>query len=211
MNTELTLQWVREIWLRYTKRKEALLVLDRFSSHMAEPVMKLLKDGNTISSLIPGGCTSVLQPLDVALNKPFKNHIRNEWLKFMEMSVAELEQEQMDSDDPFSSDSENEVEGQKQQEITELLSRRKKPMAVKPASKQTLINWVETAWKKLKEKPDMVAKSFIVTGITPSMDGSVNNLIRNDELQQVIETTCGVEEDAVSSSDDESVSSSDTD
>ena len=90
---------------------------------------------------------------------------------------------------------------------------KKKPMAVKQAIKQTLINWVETAWKKLKEKPDMVAKLFVVTGITPKVDGSEKNLIRNDELQQVIETTCRVEEvDGVfDSSDDKSVSSSDTD
>lgn len=213
MNTELMMRWVREIWLPYTKRREALLVFDRFSAHMVETVTEKLKDGNTISTLIPGGCTSVLQPLDVALNKPFKSHIRNEWLKFMERSVADLEQEQMDSDDPFSGGSETELEEHQHQEITELLLRRKKPMAVKPASKQTLINWVETAWRKLKEKPDMVAKSFVVTGITPKVDGSENDLIRNDELQRVIETTCGVEEvDAVSdSSDDKSVSSSDTD
>ena len=39
--------------------------------------------------VIPGGCTSVAQPLDVSVNKPFKGHIRSEWLAFMEKSVAE--------------------------------------------------------------------------------------------------------------------------
>ena len=40
----------------------------------------------------------------------------------------------------------------------------------------------------------MVANLFIVTGITPKVDGSKNHLTRNNELQQVIQTTCGVEE-----------------
>ena len=213
MTTELTLRWVKEIWLPYTQRKEALLVLDHFSAHLAETVAEKLSDGNTFSAVIPGGCTSVLQPLDVALNKPFKSHICNEWLKFMEQSVAALEQEQMESDDPFSSESESELDDGQRQNITELLLRRTKPMAVKPASKQTLVNWVETAWNKLKEKPDMVAKSFVVTGITPKVDGSESDLIRNDELQLDIERACGDEEEDVDSdnSGEESTSNSNTD
>lgn len=33
--------------------------------------------------MIPGGCTSVLQPLDVCLNKPFKVNIRRKWNEWM--------------------------------------------------------------------------------------------------------------------------------
>ena len=33
--------------------------------------------------VIPGGCNSVLQPLDVSINRPFKDHIRKCWQQYM--------------------------------------------------------------------------------------------------------------------------------
>ena len=38
--------------------------------------------------MIPGGCTSKIQPLDVCLNKPFKNHCRTHWVEYMQQQVA---------------------------------------------------------------------------------------------------------------------------
>jgi hypothetical protein len=32
---------------------------------------------------IPGGCTSLCQPIDVGFNKPFKNRIRRLWTEWM--------------------------------------------------------------------------------------------------------------------------------
>jgi len=32
---------------------------------------------------IPGGCTSLCQPVDIGVNKPFKNRLRSEWEKWM--------------------------------------------------------------------------------------------------------------------------------
>ena len=33
--------------------------------------------------MIPGGCTSKLQPLDVVINKHFKNHISNQFYELL--------------------------------------------------------------------------------------------------------------------------------
>ena len=33
--------------------------------------------------LIPGGCKSILQPLDISINKPFKGYIRQCWCRYM--------------------------------------------------------------------------------------------------------------------------------
>ena len=81
---------------------------------------KELQRGNLVPVIIPGGCTSVVQPLDVSLNKPFKCHIRVDWLAFMEKAVTELEKQQdVDlSDDPFASSDKDDSND----EIKQLLS-----------------------------------------------------------------------------------------
>ena len=42
-----------------------------------------LKENKTHQGIIPGGSTSVLQPLDVCLNKPFKVNMRQRWNHWM--------------------------------------------------------------------------------------------------------------------------------
>ena len=32
---------------------------------------------------IPGGCTSLCQPVDVGFNKPFKDRVRRQWVSWM--------------------------------------------------------------------------------------------------------------------------------
>ena len=133
--------------------------------------------------VVPGGCTSVLQPLDVPLNKPFKGYVPTEWLAFMEKSVTELEQEDGEtSDDPLSSSDEDESND----EIRQLLRRKPKPIVVKPASKQSIVDWVASAWKNIEQHPTMVAKSFLVTGIAQELDGSKDSSVRRKDLQKEI-------------------------
>ena len=56
--------------------------MDTAPSHVKTEVKDQLKSSNIEVLYIPGGCTSLLQPLDVAINKPLKDHIRSqyEWL-----------------------------------------------------------------------------------------------------------------------------------
>ena len=46
-------------------------------------VKNLLSQRGTWQAVIPGGCTSMLQLLDVSLNKPFKSHVRKYWKEWM--------------------------------------------------------------------------------------------------------------------------------
>ena len=54
-----------------------------FRAHLLDSLKDRLKQNRTYQVVIPGGCTSLLKPLDVCLNKPFKVNMRarpNDWM-----------------------------------------------------------------------------------------------------------------------------------
>ena len=54
-----------------------------FRSHQVKSVKKCVYESNTDLAVIPAGLTSILQPLDVSLNKPFKDKMRDKWSTWM--------------------------------------------------------------------------------------------------------------------------------
>jgi hypothetical protein len=56
---------------------------------MASVVSKIQELGVKVKH-IPGGCTSLCQPVDVGINKPFKSNVRKMWINWM---IAEGVQE----------------------------------------------------------------------------------------------------------------------
>lgn len=60
-----------------------LMVYDSFRGHLEESVKEKFKEYNYDLAVIPGGLTSICQPLDVAINKPFKDNLRKEWHLWM--------------------------------------------------------------------------------------------------------------------------------
>jgi hypothetical protein len=54
-----------------------LMVLDQASFHRTEGVLKWLSDHSITPAIVPSGCTSLIQPLDTAINKAFKNLLRH--------------------------------------------------------------------------------------------------------------------------------------
>ncbi len=87
MDESLMLEWI-DICLRsYTGRRPSLLVLDSFRGHITKDVTSLMKKHNIIPAVIPGGCTSLLQPLDVSINKPMKDAIRQLWSEYMDSMI----------------------------------------------------------------------------------------------------------------------------
>lgn len=87
MNEDLVLHWIKSVWCRRPGALlsfPSILVLDAFRCHLAESVKKLLRDCGTELVVIPGGMTSQLQPLDVCINKPFKDAVKRcyaEWMR----------------------------------------------------------------------------------------------------------------------------------
>jgi len=120
------------------------LVLDTFKAHLKDDVLANLEENNISHVLIPGGCTSKIQPLDVCLNKPFKAYIRGAWEEYMV--------------------------GQAQSTHT--------ASQIPTASMNDVLGWVVAANQCLNSQTDMVKKSFLVCGISNSLDGSENQLVR---------------------------------
>ena len=87
-DSALTKLWIQKILSRYTKKQHALLMWDTFSGHMTEEVKEELQKNNISVIVVPGGCTSKIQPLDVCLNKPFKSYCRAEWTEYMQEAVG---------------------------------------------------------------------------------------------------------------------------
>ena len=71
MNDDLTMNWVKRVLINFSFLKH-MLVWDSFKCHITENIKNQLKLCNIVMSVIPGGCTKYLQPLDVSINKPFK-------------------------------------------------------------------------------------------------------------------------------------------
>lgn len=57
--------------------KPSLFAMDLCTSHKTPTVLALLRSNQITPSLIPAGCTSLVQPLDVSINKPLKEYVRS--------------------------------------------------------------------------------------------------------------------------------------
>ena len=89
MREDIMIRWIKEILCPYTQRRPALLVMDSFSAHVTTKVQAELERINAFPAIIPGGCTSKAQPLDVVINKPYRNKIRKLWTLFMQDRQAQ--------------------------------------------------------------------------------------------------------------------------
>ena len=90
-DTTLAKIWLQKILPRHTKKRHALLVWDAFKDHLTDEVESVLQKSNITTAIIPGGCTSKVQPLDVYINKPFKGHFHAAWTSYMQDGVSCLQ------------------------------------------------------------------------------------------------------------------------
>ena len=68
-------------WWTSTKKKSPCVGL-LFGAHLCDNVKQILKNSCTDVAIIPGGMTSLLQPLDTGVNKPFKGIQLHFWWKW---------------------------------------------------------------------------------------------------------------------------------
>jgi len=60
--------------------------MDLLRSHKTKPVTKILKKNDVTLSLVPAGCTGIVQPVDISFNRPFKDMLKEEIDKAFEQA-----------------------------------------------------------------------------------------------------------------------------
>ena len=78
--------WIEKVWQARPggfANTQSLLVWNSFSAHLTDTVKQQPRENKTATAVIPGGLTSLVQPLDVCLNKPFKDRLREKWMTWM--------------------------------------------------------------------------------------------------------------------------------
>jgi len=76
MNDQLFLQYIEKHLVQALGGRPSLFVIDLMELHTTSTFLEKLPTQNIPTSLIPGGCTVFLQPLDVAINKAFEEMIQ---------------------------------------------------------------------------------------------------------------------------------------
>jgi DDE superfamily endonuclease len=81
MTSELMVEWLTKVYRPWclTKTGPTMLILDEFAGHMTSVVRDAVVDCGGFVEFIPGGYTWKLQVMDVGVNKPFKDRIRDKY------------------------------------------------------------------------------------------------------------------------------------
>ncbi|KAM8870130.1 pogo transposable element with ZNF domain isoform 3-T4 [Spinachia spinachia] len=88
--------WTNEVWLKHvfgpTRPGKSMLVLDRHRDHTGDPFLAIIGGARTLPAVIPGGCSSRLQPLEVCAKPVLQRFLLVRWAKFTAGNPEELEE-----------------------------------------------------------------------------------------------------------------------
>ena len=119
----------------------ALILLDNFKGQCTEKLLRFLDFNNINVIMIPPNCTDRLQPLDVSVNKPAKEFLRQKFHTWYAQNVCA------------------QLEGKAAKEPVDL-----RMSVVKPWGAQ----WMTELYDYLKTKPDIIKNGFKASGILES-------------------------------------------
>ena len=80
--THIMKKWLNKVWVPYVQKKnpkdnQGLMIIDSAPSHIKPSLLEYINKKKQKYILIPPGMTRVLQPLDVSINGPFKQYMKN--------------------------------------------------------------------------------------------------------------------------------------
>lgn len=73
--------WLTRVWKKHTacQHSKSMLVMDCHRTHLSEEVLALLSASSTLPAVVPAGCSSKIQPLDVCIKRTVKNFLHKKW------------------------------------------------------------------------------------------------------------------------------------
>ena len=77
------IDWIHATFPRENGGRRRLLVWDSCQVHLTDAVQQELHRRDIDVAVIPGGLTPLVQPLDVSINRPFKQKMRHSWENWM--------------------------------------------------------------------------------------------------------------------------------
>uniref|UniRef100_A0A8C5IG25 Pogo transposable element derived with ZNF domain n=1 Tax=Junco hyemalis TaxID=40217 RepID=A0A8C5IG25_JUNHY len=80
---EIMALWAARVWRKHTECRggasKGMLVLDCHRTHLSEEVLAVLSAAGALPAVIPAGCSSRAQPLDVCVKRSLKNFLHKKW------------------------------------------------------------------------------------------------------------------------------------
>ncbi|XP_063173330.1 pogo transposable element with ZNF domain [Candoia aspera] len=73
--------WSSKVWRKHVENQsgKGMLVLDCHRTHLSEEVLSMLSSSSTLPAVVPAGCSSKIQPLDVCIKRTVKNFVHKKW------------------------------------------------------------------------------------------------------------------------------------
>lgn len=92
-NEDLIIKWLDDILLPYVKGKHCILLWDTYEAHKSDKVLEYLKKHPHVHiGMIVGGRTSKDQPLDISINKQFKDICKKESICYTNSLIRFLDE-----------------------------------------------------------------------------------------------------------------------
>ena len=157
---ETMLQYIEHIIVPYVEQvrqdinddeKAAVVIIDNFKGQVTQSVNALLEHHNIHVCLLPPNTTDLLQPMDISVNKPAKNFIKN---KFQEWYSDQIMKQLEGHDESI----EIEPIDLSMQVLKELEAK-----------------WLVEMAEYMSDNPQFIVKGFIRSGITGSLDDEYDN------------------------------------
>ena len=156
-NEETTLRFITNIILPYVKAvraknntpdQGALVIFDVFKGHMCPAVQTLLEENHIFRVVVPNNCTDLLQPLDLSVNKPFKDKLRRGFSEWYTQEVAKQLQDGKQPDEIH---------------IDTLMS----------VVKQLSCMWIMSGYDHMRSSPEIIRNGFKKAGIISAIEDGV--------------------------------------
>lgn len=105
MNEAMVKEWSETVWMKrpgVDLDLPNMLVLNTFRGHICPAVKEAIQKANTDLVIIPGSVMVQLQPLDVAINKPFKDCLAKSYREWLAKDNAAMTPTERCKKAPFS-------------------------------------------------------------------------------------------------------------